>query len=425
MRAASRERYSMRSVSPGRVDGEIRAPHSKSVFQRAVLAAILAEGTSQIRAGVPCDDDEAMLGAARAMGVRVAMLDDRIEITGPASPAGGEINCRESGLCLRTVAAVASLFDAEFLLTAEGSLRKRTVEMVTGPLSSLGARCTAAGGLPPMRIRGPIRGGVVEVDGSISSQFVTGLMIALPRCRDDSEIFAPGLRSRPYVELTTALLRRFGVHVEVDPGWERFAIDGAQRYRPAVIEVEGDWSGAAFMLVAGATAGRVTVCGLDPESVQPDRRILAAMDDAGAKVRIEGDRVTATKGELWGFEFDAADCPDLFPPLVALALGSRGTTTIRGAARLKHKESDRGLALKEEFGKLGGQIDIDGDVMRIEGGAIGGGRVKSHSDHRIAMSLAIAALSAKDAVEIEGDESVSKSYPRFFDDLEGTGAMTR
>lgn len=389
------------------------------------MAALLAEGTSAIKAGQPCHDDEAMIGAARAMGARVERRDGAIEITGPASPGGGEINCRESGLCLRAVAAVASLFEAEFVLTAEGSLRNRPVEMVTGPLRSLGASCTAADGLPPMRIRGPIRGGVVEVDGSVSSQFVTGLMIALPRCEEDSEIFAPGLRSRPYVELTTALLRRFDVHVKVDPGWERFAIDGGQRYRPAEIEVEGDWSGAAFMLVAGATAGQVTVSGLDPESVQPDRGILKAIGDAGAKVRIEGDRVTATEGELSGFEFDATDCPDLIPPLVALALGSRGTTTIRGAGRLRHKESDRGLALATEFGKLGGRIDVDGDVMRIEGGAIGGGRVWSHSDHRIAMSLAIAALSAKDAVEIEGDGSVSKSYPRFFADLEGTGAIIR
>lgn len=415
----------MRSISPGKIEGTIAAPHSKSVFQRAIAAALLARGRSVLNASHLCDDDESALRAAQAMGAQVTRREGAIEIAGPAVPNGGEINCGESGLCLRTFAAIASLFDKEFRLMAEGSLKSRPVDMVADPLRALGADCTTSDGLPPLTVRGPVHGGRVAVDGTVSSQFVTGLMIALPRCINDSEISAPGLRSKPYVELTSQVLTKFGVSVDADPGWERFRIKGGQRYRACEMEVEGDWSGAAFMLVAGATAGEVAVTGLDPRSLQPDRRIVEALRSAGADLIADGDALVARMGTLAAFEFDATDCPDLFPPLVALALRCQGTTTIQGVLRLRHKESDRGAALAREFEKLGGRVEISGDTMRISGGDISGGPVDSHGDHRIAMALAIAALNASKAVEIEGDESVNKSYPNFFEDLERTGARTR
>jgi 3-phosphoshikimate 1-carboxyvinyltransferase len=415
----------MKSVSPGRVEGRIGAPHSKSVFQRAVAAAALAEGKSTIVASRRCADDVASLAFAQALGAKVGRSDEAVEITGPAAPEGGVVNCRESGLCLRMFAAIASLFDKKFTLLAEGSLRRRPVDMVADPLRSLGAECTTADGLPPLTLKGPIHGGTVEVDARVSSQFVTGLLIALPRCEADSEILAPGLRSKPYVELTAWTLEKFGIRIDVDPGLTRFIVPGGQIHRAARIEVGGDWSGAAFMFVAGATAGAVTVTGLNPESPQPDRQILTALDLAGAKVSIGKDAVSVSEGELWAFEFDATDCPDLFPPLVALALRCEGTTEIRGAGRLRQKESDRGAALVKEFAKLGTKIEVDGDVMRITGGAIGGGGVDSHGDHRIAMALAVAALNATDAVDISGDEAVDKSYPGFFDDLMSIGARIK
>jgi 3-phosphoshikimate 1-carboxyvinyltransferase len=415
----------MRSVSPGRVEGRIRAPHSKSVFQRAVAAAVLAEGKSTIVASRLCADDVASLTLAQALGAKIGRSDDAVEITGPASPKGGTVNCGESGLCIRMFAAIASLFEGEFTILAEGSLRGRPVDMVADPLRSLGAECTTADGLPPLTIKGPIHGGTVEVDAGVSSQFVTGLLIALPCCKADSEILAPGLRSKPYVELTVWTLEKFGIRIDVDPGLERFIVPGGQSYRAARIEIGGDWSGAAFMFAAGATAGEVAVTGLNPESPQPDRQILEALDRAGAKVGIEKDAVRVREDKLWAFEFDATDCPDLFPPLAALALRCEGTTRIRGAHRLRQKESDRGAALVEEFAKLGAKIEVDGDVMSITGGAIGGGSVDSHGDHRIAMALAVAALNAKDAVDIEGEEAIEKSYPGFFDDLKSIGARIR
>ncbi len=415
----------MRSISPGKVDGAIRAPHSKSVFQRAVACALLARGRSTIRGGRPSGDDLSALAVAEAMGAEVARLGESVEVSGLAFPRSGVLNCGESGLCLRTFAAVAALFDCAFELEAEGSLRKRPVDMVAAPLIALGADCSTNSGLPPLRIKGPIHGGRVEVDGTVSSQFVTGLMIALPRCIANSEISAPNLKSKPYVELTARVLERFGVEVEADADWERFAIKGGQRYRAAEIAVEGDWSGAAFHLVAGAIAGRVTVSGLDPDSLQPDRAILDALESAGARIEVSNGSVTASESTLRAFSFDATDSPDLFPPLAALALSCDGTSEIEGATRLAHKESDRAKALAEEFGKLGANIEVEGDVMRIEGRGLRGGRANSRGDHRIAMALAVAALDAKGDIEIEGDEAVAKSYPDFFADFERIGAKTR
>lgn len=415
----------MRSVSPGRIEGQIRAPHSKSVFQRAVAAAALAEGKSTIVASRLCADDAASLTLAQALGAKVVRTDKAVEITGPASPEGGVVNCGESGLCIRMFAAIAALFDREFIIVAEGSLKGRPVDMVAEPLRSLGAECTTADGLPPLTIKGPIHGGTVEVDARISSQFVTGLLIALPNCEADSELLAPGLRSKAYVELTVSILQKFGIRVDVDPGLARFIVPGGQRYHATRIEVGGDWSGAAFMFAAGATAGEVTVTDLNPESPQPDRQMLDALDRADADVRIGNNAVTVSGGKLWAFKFDATDCPDLFPPLVALALRCDGTTEIKGAGRLKQKESDRGAALVKEFSMLGAKIEVNGDVMLITGGAIGGGSVDSHGDHRIAMALAVAALNARGPVDISGDEAVEKSYPGFFDDLMSIGARIR
>jgi len=415
----------MRSVSPGKVEGRVNAPHSKSVFQRAVAAASLAEGRSTILASRLCADDVASLALAQALGAKIGRTDNAVEITGPASPRGGIVNCGESGLCIRMFSAIASLFEGEFTIVAEGSLKRRPVDMVAEPLRVLGAECSTADGFPPLTIKGPIHGGTVEVDARVSSQFVTGLLIALPRCRQDSEILAPGLTSKPYVELTITTLEKFGIRIDADPGLERFIIPGGQRHRPARIEAGGDWSSAAFLFAAGATAGEVTVTGLDPESHEPDKQILEALDLAGAEVSIRDDAVSVRGDKLWAFEFDATDCPDLFPPLAALALSCEGTTRIKGAQRLRQKESDRGAALVEEFSSLGAKIEVVGDLMRITGGEIGGGSVESHGDHRIAMALAVAALSARGAVGISGDEAVDKSYPGFFEDLKAIGARVK
>jgi 3-phosphoshikimate 1-carboxyvinyltransferase len=315
-------------------------------------------------------------------------------------------------------APIAALSGKECVLLGEGSLCSRPIGMVEAPLRELGASISTERGLPPIRVKGPLQGGEVEVDGASSSQFLTGLLMALPLCRKDSVIRVAGLKSRPYVRMTLSLLTEFGIAVRHSPGLDRFEIAGSQSYQPTDYFVEGDWSGASFLLVAGAIAGSVSVGGLDEDSLQADRAILDALRAAGASVEIGNGVVTVGKGKLRGFEFDATDCPDLFPPLAALACSCKGENSIRGASRLSGKESDRGAALAQELSKMGADIRLEGDCLKIRGGKLRGGKADSHNDHRIAMACAVAALDSENGVEIKNDKCVSKSYPGFFGDLE-------
>jgi 3-phosphoshikimate 1-carboxyvinyltransferase len=407
----------MKFVKPSRISGRIEAPPSKSMMQRAVIASALAEGVSVITNPSFCDDALAAMKVVKAMGADVGMDGKEVTVEGGMEPEGGRLDCGESGTCMRMISAVAALYPKEFEITGRGSLMGRPVSMIEEPLRSLGAECSTDGGKPPIRLRGPIEGGDVRVDGSESSQFLSGLLMALPLCRKDSAVEAAGLRSGPYVRMTQVLMKDFGVRIESDRGMERFAVKGNQKYTPRMYEVEGDWSGAAFMLVAGAIAGEITVGKLSLGS-QPDQAVKSVLIQAGAAVGGEGSEVKASRSHLAAFEYDAADSPDLFPPLAVLACFCKGTSVINGASRLRSKESDRAAALASELGRLGAEIKVEGDSMEIRGGKLRGGRMDSRNDHRIAMAGAVAALASEAGVEIEGEGCVSKSYPGFFDELE-------
>lgn len=415
----------MKLVRPSAIKGRVAAPHSKSVFQRAAAAACLARGESVLRASDLCADDRAALRAAAALGAGVEEVPGSVRIRGGGEAPGGTIDCGESGLCLRLFAALAALSGAEYLLRASGSLLSRPVGMLSGPLAALGASCRSRDGFPPLTVRGPLRGGNIELDGSVTSQFLTGLLLALPLCPEGSEIRVRELKSRPYVELTLETVRAFGGRIEAERDLSAFRIGGSQRYRPREMEIEGDWSAAAFLLAAGALAGEAEVSGLAEDSRQADRAVLAALGAAGAVWDRGPGFIRARGGNLRPFRFDASDCPDLFPPLAALALGCPGASEIAGAHRLRHKESDRAAALREEFAKLGGRIEVNGDIMTVNGCRLSGGKASARGDHRIAMALALGALTARGPVEIEGDESVAKSYPGFFRDLEKLGSGVR
>ncbi|MFA6489093.1 MAG: chorismate synthase [Candidatus Micrarchaeia archaeon] len=410
----------MKQALPGKIRGSLQAPSSKSMAQRAVAAAAMAEGISEIRNYPDCDDALAAIECARALGAGVSSANGKLIVAGNGKPDGSELHCGESGLCLRMFTPIAALSDTQTVITGKGSLLSRPVGMAQQPLEALGASCETNRGKPPITVIGPIHGGKLEVDGSASSQFITGLLMALPLCRENSVISVSNPKSKPYLRMTVSLLEKFGVNVECNASMDKFVIKGGQKYKPTAHTVEGDWSAAAFLLVAGAIAGKVRVRGLGMDSLQADRAIVDALKLAGAKVRVNEDCVGAEKAELKCFEFDATDCPDLFPPLVALACNCRGKSRISGALRLKGKESDRSAVLVSEFAKIGGKVSISngGDVMEIEGCALSGGKADSHNDHRIAMALAIAALNSQKGVSIEGAECVSKSYPKFFEDLE-------
>jgi 3-phosphoshikimate 1-carboxyvinyltransferase len=222
--------------------------------------------------------------------------------------------------------------------------------------------------------------------------------------------------------MTLQLLERFGIRID-RTDYTRFVIPGNQIYQPQKFEVEGDWSGGAFLLVAGAINGEITVKGLRPDSRQSDKAILTVLDSAGARTSILENSISVRKSELRPFFFDATESPDLFPPLVALAAFCKGISTIKGVSRLLHKESNRSAALVNEFGKMNVKIETDGDNMMVAGDKVTGGDVSSHGDHRIAMAAAVAALAASGKVIIRDSHCVAKSYPAFFDDLRHLGTM--
>lgn len=411
----------MRSITRSRISGTIDAPPSKSLMIRAAAAALLARESSRILGPSSCDDARAALRIIEALGADVVDRGPEIAISGGGSPRRDTLDCGESGLCMRMFTPVAALWGRLFLVTGDGSLSARPMGLLEGPLREAGVLIGTRDGFPPLSVRGPLRGGKIAVDGSQSSQLLTGLLTALPVCAEDSEVRVANLKSKPYAAMTISLLSRFGVTVESDPGLRVFRVAGGQRYRGTAYRVEGDWSAAAFLLVAGAVAGTVTVRNLDLRSEQADRKVVEALESAGARVSVSDGSITAEHGALRGFDFDATDCPDLFPPLVALAGLCRGRTRISGAARLRHKESDRAAALLEEFAALGVRISLDRDRLEIEGGALRGGALDARNDHRIAMAGALAGLGSEEGVSVRGPDCVSKSYPGFFDDLVSLG----
>jgi len=419
----------IRSVEPSAVGGTIRAPASKSAMQRAIACAAMAPGVSTITNPTWCADSLAAMKVAEALGANIKRYQDHVVVHGGITPgAGGTtdivVSCGESGLCLRMFSSIAALSAAEVELRAEGSLAGRPVDMVEKPLAELGVRCSTNGGMPPVRVKGPLRSGAAHVDGSESSQFLTGLLLALPMSGGDSIVHVDNLASRGYIDLSLDVARAFGADISRDALFSEFRVQGDRRYVAGNYEVEGDWSGASFLLVAGAIAAAspLDVVGLAASSCQPDRAIIEALRLAGASPEsIDGGwRVRAAT--LHGFSFDATDCPDLFPPLVALASRCNGVTRLKGATRLRAKESDRAAALAEEFGKLGLSVAVDGDELTVTGigpaRKLSAGVVSSRGDHRIAMAVAVAVLAGSGTVAIHGAESVEKSYPDFFEALD-------
>jgi len=414
------------TVRPSALKGKIEAPPSKSVTQRAIAAGLLARGTTVIRDPSFCNDSLAAIRMAGALGATVSTEGRSITVVpGPLSASPVILHCGESGLALRMFSPVAALLSDEVTLTGEGSLLRRPVKMISEALSQLGVAVMTNDGYLPLTLSGRLRGGRLAIDGSTGSQLLTGLLMALPLVPEESQIEVTGLRSRPYISLTLKLLEDFGIRIE-SSGFSRFVIPGNQSYRPREYRVEGDWSGAAFLLAAGALAAapgeEVTVSNLDISSMQADRAMMQALEDAGARITVSGAGISTPRSELRAFNIDATDCPDLFPPLAALASCCSGTSRIRGVGRLQHKESDRGGAISEVLTAMSVLSRIEGDELLIEGGEIRGAVVSSHNDHRIAMMAAVMALRATGAVTIEGAEAVDKSFPDFFKTLSLAGA---
>ncbi len=407
------------TIDPGRVRGASTPPCSKSYAQRALAASLLSDGVSHLENIEFCDDTRAALRCIEALGAEVtAPGGDTLTIRGGLNPRSAVLHVGESGLSTRLFTPLAALCGTPMRIEGTGSLLRRPMDMMIEPLRHLGVRVADCGGRLPLEVCGPLRGGEASIDGSVSSQFITGLLLAAPLAAEDTTLHVSRAVSTPYLDMTLDTAQRFGIEI-LQRDYEEFYIPGGQRYTPADLRIEGDWSAAAMLLAAGAVAGEVTVRNVRMLSKQADTAVCEALVRAGAALINDEGSVTACARDLQAFEFDATDCPDLFPALAALAASAEGVSVLRGTSRLHHKECDRATAIRDEYGRLGIEVDLsEPDTMRIRGGAIRGARVSSHGDHRMAMSLAVAALRSQTPVTIEGAECVAKSYPGFFEDLQ-------
>ncbi len=408
-------------IEPSKVSGEINAPPSKSMTQRAIAAALLTNGETIIKNPSGCDDSLDALNMAAILGAEIKSKGRDLNIKGSGKIKGKTLNCGESGLAIRMFSPIAALNDEEITLTGKGSLMNRPMSMIEEALSQLGVECSSREGFLPLTVHGPLKPGKCEIEGSVSSQLLTGLLMALPVLEDDSEINVRNLKSKPYIDMTLQVLNKFGITTQ-NSNYNIFRIKGRQKYTPIEFTVEGDWSGGALLLAAGAINGELTVNGLHPDSSQSDKAILTVLDLVGAKMSIKENSVKVLKSEMVSFDFDATESPDLFPPLTALAAYCKGTSLIKGVSRLAHKESNRANALKEEFQKMNIRVDIEGDNMLITGGKVKSAVIDSHNDHRIAMAASVAALGASGKITVRDYQCIAKSYPAFFDDLKHTGA---
>ena len=415
------------TIQPSAISGIINAPTSKSSMQRACAAALLNEGKTTIANPGKSNDDLAALEVIKILGATVTEVDEnQIIITSKGiQPISDEMNCGESGLGIRMFAPIAALSNKPIVISGTGSLLTRPMNFFDVIFPKLDIAIESNNGKLPIKIKGPLQPKNITIDGSLSSQFLTGLLMAFGKAATERvTISVTNLKSKPYIDLTLQVMNIFGYEV-TNNNFESFLIKPFSKSKDKIIEytVEGDWSGGAFLLVAGAIAGKITVNGLDTFSTQADKAILQALIDCSSTISIQEKQIdigrpATGKSGLKAFHFDATDCPDLFPPLVALAAYCNGTTVIEGVNRLAHKESNRGLTLQEEFGKMGIVIKLQDDLMLVEGGTgVNGATVHSHHDHRIAMACAIAGLIADGETIIEEAEAINKSYPDFYEHL--------
>ena len=441
-------------VHPSKLSGSQIAPASKSAMQRACAAALIHIGKTIIHNPGHSNDDLAALEVIQKLGASVVTQKPAIGKMHPTSievnsngikPIGPAMNCGESGLGIRMFTPIAALSSQLISIEGKGSLLKRPMHFFDEILPSVGVKVQSQTGFLPIHIQGPLVPANITIDGSLSSQFLTGMLMAYAATeKQDIEIKVINLKSKPYIDLTLAVLNAFGWKV-AHTNYESFRFLAHAPLAPVIAyTVEGDWSGAAFLLVAGAIAGPIKVKGLQLNSTQADKKIMEALLSAKASIKHEEEVIMIGPAAdisssnandnannnsnnysngLIAFEFDATDCPDLFPPLVALASVCNGVTKIKGVSRLAHKESDRGLTLQTEFAKMGVQIDLVGDEMLIHGGSIiQSATVFSQHDHRIAMACGVAALVANGPVEITEAEAINKSYTDFFTHLQELGA---
>ena len=415
------------TIEPCQLNGTIKVPASKSVQQRAYTAALLRKGTTVLHNPGRSFDDATALSIIQQLGAKVSDDGDHITIEsegweGIYNSSCNAIDCGESGLSARMFTPIAAISPNKIKITGHGSLLNRPFQFFEDYLPKIGVSVNSNEGKLPLEIQGPLKPKNISIYGGESSQYTTGLLMAYSALPNhQAEIDVEDLKSKPYIDLTLAIINAFGLRVPETQAYSKFKFlsDNASletnilEYTP-----EADWSNAAFWLVAAAMHGNILVEGLNLDSPQGDKAILDVLAQASCSVITLKQGINIKSDTIGAFNFDATNCPDLFPPLVVLAAIGNGISSIKGVHRLHSKESDRAKTLNSEFGKMGVEISVKDDTMFISGGSkLIGAEVSSCNDHRIAMALAITATKAEGITTIDQSEAVNKSYPEFFEHL--------
>lgn len=413
-------------IYPGKLKGTVQAPPSKSLAHRALICAALSDGVCTIHGISGSKDMDATIGCLETLGAKAVRSGNDTVITGifakaPDERAGESKNgrvmdCVESGSTLRFLLPVAAALGADVDLTGRGKLPERPMTPLADELKKKGITFGPDGrDHLPFSISGKLGSGTFTIPGNVSSQYISGLMFALPLLEGGSDIVIEGkLESASYIGLTLDMLGTFGIKIEkTDKGYH---IEGGQHYRAREVTVEGDHSNAAFWLAASSMGSEIDVKGLDPDSSQGDSRMLSVLKDMGASCEIGENAVVMRQKSMKGLTVDCSDIPDIVPILSVAATSAEGETVFVNAGRLRIKESDRLAAMAECLSKLGASVTEKEDSLYVRFSRLKGGcELDGHNDHRIVMSSAVAGLSCQEPVIIKGAEAVSKSYPDFFD----------
>lgn len=408
--------------SPFVPKGTVNVPPSKSDVHRAIICAAMANGVSRISPVALSNDIKATIGCIKALGADAVLENNVLTVDGTNMYKNKTalLDCGESGSTLRFFIPIAAVGNINATFVGKGKLPQRPIGIFTEALPKAGTVCKTEGGLP-LEIKGQLKSGIFKIPGNVSSQFITGLLLALPILEGDSEIVLTSpLESVGYIAMTIRTMKQFGVNIQAtEKGWH---IKGGQSYKTCDYTTDGDWSQAAFFMVLGAVSGKVTVKGVAKDSTQGDKKCAEILARFGAKVTQLDNEVTVEKGELKAITIDASQIPDLVPVLSVCAAFAEGTTKIINAERLRIKECDRLKATAELLNNLGGKVKELSDGLEITGvSSLKGGNVNGYNDHRIVMSAAVCAARSDEDITATFAMSINKSYPDFYIDYNSIG----
>ncbi|MFO8143106.1 MAG: 3-phosphoshikimate 1-carboxyvinyltransferase [Dehalococcoidales bacterium] len=414
------------SLGKSKIEGQIEVPPSKSYTIRALFCAALANGESEIINPLVCDDTEAAQEVLRGIGAEINTEQNVWRVRGGNLRCpDGALFCGDSAATLRFMTAVCALLPGECRLVTGPSLSRRPVVTLIDAVKQLGVECFCDGEVAPVVVRGGgMKGGLAELPGNISSQYISALLIAAPLAGGKVRIrLTSPPESKSYIWMTMQCMRRFGITVESSPELMEFTIE-PQKYQPARYRVEGDWSSASYFLAMGSLFGNTVLRNLDPESIQGDRVILDFLKNMGASVERSGDKIKLNRSKLKAIQADLSDAIDLLPTMAVLAALAEGESNLEGIARARLKESNRVTAVKAGLEEMGVAVCEEEDGLTITGTNPKGAIIDSSNDHRIAMAFCIAGLVAGNTV-IKGAECVSKTYPEFWETVKSIGGRVK